>query len=144
MTEGGQTTNCAIEKLKRPVEQRDKNTFELLAIHESLTEAARTIDFNNYDSKRKNINKCCNKECHEVYGYRWNFVGEEPDKIKRGQLKKIPVYMCDLLTNQILMEFDSAKSASAYLNKSNGSQITACCKKKIPQAYGYKWRYVNE
>lgn len=144
MTEGGQTTSYAVEKLKKPVEQRDKDTFELLATYESLAEAARALDFNNCESKRKNINKCCNKECHEVYGYRWNFVGEEPDKIKKGQARKIPVAMCDLTTGEILKTFDSAKSASIYLNKINGSQITACCKKRIQQAYGYLWRYINE
>ena len=52
--------------------------------------------------------------------------------------------MCDLTTGEILKIFDSAKSASIYLNKINGSQITACCKKRIKQAHGYLWRYMNE
>lgn len=52
--------------------------------------------------------------------------------------------MHDLETMQIIQTFDSAKAASQYLGKINGSQITACCKGKIPQAYGYYWAYADD
>jgi len=144
MTPGGQTTVYAVEQTKKAVEKRDKDTFELLAVYPSLAEAARSLGLEGAENKRKNLTKCCHREIHEIYGFRWNFVGEPPDTIKMGMVRRIPVYMCDKNTKEILQKFDSAKAASIYLGKINGSQITACCKKRIPSAYGYFWRYVNE
>lgn len=83
MTPGGQNSTCAVEATKKSVEQRDKDTFELLATYPSLSAAARSLG-DNAVNKRKNLSKCCAKECHEAYGYRWNFVGEEPDTVKKG------------------------------------------------------------
>lgn len=51
--------------------------------------------------------------------------------------------MRDLKTKKIIKKFNSAKEASQFLGKTNGGHITACCKKKTKQAYGYNWSYVN-
>ena len=142
MTPGGFNMENAVNILKKPVEKRHKDTFDLIEIFPSVIEAAKSIDITRCESIRKNICKCCKKEVHEVYGFRWNFVGDNIDTIKRGSMSKKPVLMCDKLNhNLILKEFPSAKDASIYLNKINGSQITACCKKRIKSAYGYFWCY---
>ena len=146
MTPGGFNMDNAVEAMKKPVEKRNKDTFELIETYESVSAAARDIDELRYESIRKNICKCCakDKQVHEAYGFRWNYVGEDVDTIKRGEKRKKPVYMCDKITHHVLQKFDSAKDASVYLHKINGGQITACCRKHIPSAYGYFWRYVNE
>lgn len=146
MTPGGFNMDSAIEAIKKPVEKRDKDTFELLQTYKSVSDAARDIDEMHYESIRKNICKCCakDKQVHEVYGFRWNYVGEDIDTIKRGEKRKKSVYMCDKITHNILQKFDSAKDAGNYLHKINGSQITACCRGHIKSAYGYFWQYVEE
>lgn len=146
MTPGGFNMESAIEATKKPIEKRDKNTFKLLQVYESVSDAARDIDASRYESIRKNICKCCTKDeqAHEVYGFRWNYVGESIDTVKRGEKRKKPVYMCDKTTHAILQRFNSAKDASTYLHKINGSQITACCRGRIKSAYGYFWQYVEE
>ena len=142
MTLGGFNLENAVNVLKKPIEKRNKDTYELIQVYESVSEAARELDAENFESIRKNICKCCNKnELHEVYGYRWNFVGEPIDKVKRGEKRKIPVLMCDLITGEVIREFPSAKDASLYFNKTNGGQITACCKGKNKTAYNYIWKY---
>ena len=83
MTIGGYNMDCAIQALEKPVEKRNKDTFELIETYPSLSEAARSLG-DNAENKRKNIGQCCAKKVHEVYGYRWNFVGEQPDTIKKG------------------------------------------------------------
>ena len=138
-TKGGSDMSN-IELQKKPVEQRDLITGELIQTFSSLGEAGRFLgDFE--DNIRKNIGLCCQKKMHQAYGYRWNFVGDNPDTNTRGQIRRIPIIMCDKITHQPIKEFDSAKTASKYLNKTNGSHITACCKGKLPSAYGYYWKY---
>ena len=134
----------SIEILKKPVEKRDANTYQIITTYNSVSDAARDMDMNNWEAIRKNICKCCSNKTHTAYGYRWNYVGEEIDTTKRGEKRKKPVLMCDKTTQQIIKEFDSAKDASIYLNKTNGSHITACCKGKLSSIYGYVWKYKEE
>ena len=75
MSIGGQNSSPAVEAIKKPVEQRDKDTFELIATCPSLAEAARSLG-DNAINKRKNLTKCCAKECHEAYSYLWRYVNE--------------------------------------------------------------------
>lgn len=49
----------------------------------------------------------------------------------------------DLYTKSVLDEWKSAKLASIILNLGKPTAITACCKNKIPSAYGFIWRYKN-
>lgn len=146
MTPGGFNMDNAIEVLKKSVEKRDKDTLQLIKTYNSVSEAAREMDINNWDAIRKNICKCCaeKNKTHTAYGYRWNYIGDEIDIIKRGEKRKKPVLMCDKTTKQVIKEFESAKDASIYLNKTNGSHITACCKGKLPSIYGYTWKYKKE
>lgn len=54
---------------------------------------------------------------------------------------KRPVEQINLITGEIIQEFESAAAAARFLNKSKGSHITEVCKGTLKQAYGYKWRY---
>lgn len=40
--------------------------------------------------------------------------------------------------------YNSIIEAAKSLGKKSGSDITDCCRGKIPSAFGYKWRYTNE
>ncbi len=144
MTPGGFNMDSAIEILKKPVEKRDANTYQIIATYNSVSDAARDMDIDNWEAIRKNICTCCSNKTHTAYGYRWNYVGEEIDTTKRGEKRKKPVLMCDKATQQIIKEFDSAKDANIYLNKTNGSHITDCCKGKLSSIYGYVWKYKEE
>lgn len=145
MTLGGETSSYAVEKCKKPVEKRDKDNYSLIKIFPSLIEAALSVstNYNEALEHRKNIGACCHKKIHEAYGYRWNFVGEEQDISEKFSKRKKAILMCDKNTGKAIRQFDSAKAASIYLDKTNGSHITACCKGKLPSAYGYRWRYVE-
>lgn len=144
MTPGGESNAAAIEAWKKPVEKRDKNTFELIQSFPSMIEAAMSIDKERATEIRKNIGKCCYKEMHEAYGYRWNYVGDTFDMVKRGEKKKKSIVMCEQDSHKPIKKFDSAKEASRFLNKINGGHITACCKGKAKSAYGYFWKYTEE
>ena len=139
MTKGGETFYINSDKM-RQVEQRDKVTGIILNTFNSISEASRAVVGN--ESGRANIVKCCNKNILSAYGYKWTFKG---DNIilsrKKGDMKKIPVIMCDKITHKPLKEFLSAKDAADFLCKTNGSNITACCKGKARSAYGYFWKY---
>ena len=51
------------------------------------------------------------------------------------------VTMFDLSNNKV-MEFESIKEASRYLNKPAGRKyISLCCKGLKDTAYGYKWKF---
>lgn len=52
--------------------------------------------------------------------------------------KKINQYSLD---NEFIQTWDCAADIARYLNKTNGSNIIACCKGKKKSCYGYIWRY---
>ena len=139
-TPGGSNLDIALESWYRPIEKRDLSG-NLLETYKCIADAEREL---NRGKVNANIIKCCKKQMHEAYGYKWNYVGEEPDFKLKGEVRRIPILMCDIETEEIIKEFNSAKAASKELNVVNGSNITACCKGKLSSAYGYKWRYKDD
>lgn len=64
---------------------------------------------------------------------------------------KIPVFMLDTKTEQILKQFDSYKAAGDYIAaaglshaKRPGNQIRDVCIGRYETAFGYKWKHVNK
>lgn len=62
-------------------------------------------------------------------------------KLEMAKKKRVGVLMIDLDTGEVLREFDSNKSAYAYLGKAVGGCISKVCKGTKSQAFGYKWQY---
>ena len=68
--------SCAAAGKRMPVEQRDKISGEVLAVHESVNAAARSLD-----KAPGNIANCCNGKLKSSYGFRWSYVvRDEPDE----------------------------------------------------------------
>ena len=67
------------------------------------------------------------------------------NKISKNKIdrKTIEITQYDL-NNNFIKNWNSAKDVAIYFNKINGGDITKCCKKKLPIAYGYIWRYKND
>jgi hypothetical protein len=63
-----------------PVEQKDKASGELIATHESVNAAARSLG-----KAASSIGNCCNGKLKSAYGYRWSYAAqaaetEDPDE----------------------------------------------------------------
>lgn len=63
------------------------------------------------------------------------------ERLHISQSKSIPIVQCNLEGNFIAF-WESARQAFLLLGLQN-SKITACCKGKLKQAYGYKWYYLS-
>lgn len=65
-----------------------------------------------------------------------------PAKGKFGKYSKYAkaIEQIDKISGVIIKRFDSIVEASRELNISD-SHISSCCKGRLKQAYGYKWRY---
>lgn len=64
---------------------------------------------------------------------------------------KIPVFMLDAKTEEILMSFESYKTAGDYITatglsraKYPGNQVRDVCVGRQETAFGYKWKHVNK
>lgn len=68
----------------------------------------------------------------------------EEQKRKQSEKRGISIVRIDMISHQILDEWKSAKLATTILNLGNPTAITACCKDKIPSAYGYYWKYKSQ
>lgn len=73
-------------------------------------------------------------------GYKFTEEQRKYQSESRGKT----IVRIDLYTKLILDEWKSAKIASNTLNLGKPTAITACCKNKIPSAYGFIWRYKND
>lgn len=67
---------------------------------------------------------------------------ETIEKLKKSLCKK-PIVQYDLEGNKI-NEYNSTKEIAIIFKKINGTKITACCKLKRKQTYGFQWRYKSE
>ena len=61
---------------KKKVGQYDKQTGELIKIHDGLIDAAQAVG-----GKQTNIGACCNNRPHylSAYGYKWRFIGGDEE-----------------------------------------------------------------
>lgn len=57
----------------------------------------------------------------------------------------VPVYQIDPVTGDVLKQFDSICDASEYVfgDRSRGTTITRCCRKRGHLSGGYAWSYVD-
>lgn len=133
-------SDCCKEKR---VEQIDMNTFEVIAIYPSLAEAGKAVGVS-YSA----ISKVINGHGSNAAGYYWRLAGSNTDLPKKETKKwKRQIAQCSLETGETLNTFQSASDAARFLNKhpKNGSSpILMACKGKYKQAYGFKWKYLDE
>lgn len=67
-------------------------------------------------------------------------------ELKKGQIptNRIPIVQVDIITNEIICEFNSAMAAAKSIGSPDGfSNILKVCKNKRKTAYGFKWRFKN-
>ena len=62
----------------------------------------------------------------------------------QSNIRGVSIVRIDLNTSKIIDEWKSALIACKTLGFNHSTSITACCKNKIPSAYGYYWRYKSE
>ena len=133
-------SDCSKEKV---VEQIDMNTFEVIATYPSLAEAGKAMGIS-YSA----ISRVINGHGTNAAGYYWRLAGAETTTpIKTTKKWKRKIAQCDLETEEILNTFSSAADAARFLNKhpKNGSSpILMACKGQYKQAYGFKWKYIDE
>lgn len=62
------------------------------------------------------------------------------DKVdQRRAVKQI-----NIKTNEVIAIYESTNAAARALGKKKGTHITDVCKGRLKQAYGYKWKYLND
>ena len=127
---------------------------------------AHTTPVNKYDYTGKLISTYPNRETAEIennippfglvatlnnkyssyknYYYIYADVDQKAELIKhmKKRFNKKPVLQYDI-NNNFIARYQSAVDAAKSLNKSNSSNITACCSGRTKTAYGYKWQYEN-
>lgn len=124
-----------MSKTKKKVEQIDIKTNEVIAIFNSVAEAARS---NNYS--RQNISKVCNGKIISAYGYKWRF---SDCPIEHSPCKKSKsVEQIDLNTGEVINTFISLTEAAKHVS-GLGNRIGEVCNGKRDSMYGYCWRFYN-
>ena len=78
---------------------------------------------------------------------------QQPSNIKYYYKSTFYTYVqLDIITNEIIRVFSSAKEAALSLGKQNGSSqiIQVCnkyikpCGRRVLSAFGYKWKYLKD
>lgn len=81
------------------------------------------------------------------YGYFWSYkylgkIYKEVPKRKNRDKTKKPIQQFTL-NGEFIKNWNSAKEATTFLNKRDGS-LSSCLKKRNKKAYGYIWKYKKE
>lgn len=90
----------------------------------------------NYISHR--IIEYCYKEGKQVFGYQWSFIKKKNIGICKSRTK--PVRQIDIVTNNIIKVFNSAKEAADYFNVDRHAIASAC--RNHTKSCGYLWEYI--
>lgn len=98
------------------------------------------------------VARCCKKKTPSTMGYVWRYDDNTPsysirghhikNRNSKGQVSAVPVSQYTL-EGKLVQSFDSILDAASHMN-GNTTMICDCCSGKIPTAYGYIWRYLNE
>lgn len=99
----------------------------------------RAISENNFETE--NISLCCSHKRNQSNGYIWRYDGDNDISYKRKTNAKKIVQIGS--NNDIIAEFSSLREAA----KTTGvlsSKICNCCKGKINQTKGLKFRYKED
>lgn len=129
-----------IEDTKVKVNQYDLSG-NCIATYDSIVEASRVTGIS-----RDSIYGSAAGKYHLGGGFMWRYADRKIDPImyptkEVGKLKA--VYKIDKDTGEIIDEFCSLTEATKSVNGSI-SQISQCVHGHIEEAYGFKWRFVNE
>lgn len=128
-----------------PVVKIDIETNIVIREYNSITEAAKDIADNPI-----NILRSCNFDNDSTKGYRWrkNIDGEykvgdyiDLPKLYHPSTKRRKV--AKILDGNVVEVYNSIMEA-ARTNSCKNSSISMCCKGKIKQHHGFKWKYYEE
>lgn len=125
--------------------QIDPNSLALITTYESQAEAAKHFP----NGKPNVISEACNGDLKTAYGFLWQKGEYNPNVLKPQRIQgKIPVYKIDLKSSQIIAKYECIQDAAKEINSNNMhaiiSGIRRCAHGDRPNAYGYKWEFVNE
>ena len=125
--------------LKRPLYQIDPDTFNIIAVYKSETDAA-----NKTKIDRASIYNTCLNERKRGGGYHWTYADDYEDW-RKNILPIIDnsVYKIDINTLKIIEEYKSIKDATNDNNIYSG-QIRQVCNRLRNKAGGYYWCLKNE
>lgn len=89
------------------------------------------------------ISKILKCDTHSVTKILNNFNVSHEERVERAiSQNRIPVFMIDKDTNEILNSFAGLQEAENFLGKTRSKQhIAEVCKGKRITAYGYKWKF---
>lgn len=135
ITDGGEGTNGAVSKFRKPVDQYSKEGV-LIKTWESIYSIERELNYS-----EGNICSCLMKRQPTAYNYYWCYSGETPVFKTYRTHRKVLQYD---LQNNFIAEFESASEAARSLGKDSSNNIWACCHRKNKSAYNYIWKYKNE
>lgn len=130
-------------KVKRKVEQYTLSG-EYVRTFDSISDAARYIDENNYFSIRTCITDCCCGKLTKAVDYLWKYANDNRDiaqVVRQKQPRGIKVDQLDLNGNYI-QTFSNMTEAAKYCGSiSNRSTLNKVCRNQKKTAFGFKWRY---
>lgn len=138
-------------KPKIPVAQIDLKQNKVIERFKSITEAN---DRMGVATGRTDIGDCLRETMRRVsaFGFKWVECSDQDtddELIERAKLSLYfgnPLEQIDLKTGEVIVVHSRIAEALLSLGKSveSNNHIRSCCKGKIEQAYGYKWRFINK
>ena len=118
------------------VNHKDENTLNNCV---SNLEYCDVLYNNNYGTRNKRIS-----EKHKSKKLSEEAITKRSEKrigIYNTKISK-PVLQIDKKTNEVIMEFPSAREVERQFGFAH-THISRCCKDNTKSAYGYKWQYKN-
>jgi NUMOD1 domain len=119
---------------RRPVEQIDLKTGEMLAAYPSVGEAAAAVG-----AKPPNIHKVLAGSKPSCKGYFWRQCGSMALPPGRAQGRRLPVEMVCLESGKVMNTFPSVNAAARAIGTSGGN-ISGVVSGRLKSAGGYFWR----
>lgn len=128
-----------LHRKKKPVEQLDLRTGQVLASFDSIAHAARSIANGHADA----ISAVCTGRAQSASGYFWRYKGSKRKSKKKYFPRKID-QLC-LKTGRVIATFDKLSDAAAMVGVWK-SGISKCCnsQNKKMSAGGFGWRFSKE